>query len=283
MKERALVLGGGGPVGVAWEAGLVAGLLDEGVDVRRADFVLGTSAGSIVGSAVAAGVDLNLIAEAQRNVSQPATGAGGGPPDLSKLMAFMMRFPPTGEPSIELRQELGQFSLSAQTASEEQFVAMLGGGLAPGGWPETFACTAVDTASGEFHVWRKADGIELARGVSSSCSVPGIFPAVTIKGRRWMDGGMRSSINIDVAAGYRRVLAVAVIPAMARAWLAPRFEAEAESVRAEGGEMHLIAPDDAASEAFGTNLMDGSRRPAVMEAGRAQGRKEAAKVKAFWG
>lgn len=283
MKDRALVLGGGGPVGVAWEAGLLAGLADAGVDVRRADYVQGTSAGSIVGSAVAMGVDMNLLAEVQRNVSQPVAGPGGGPPDLSKLMPLMMRFPPVGEPSLELRKELGVLSVSSQTMSEEAFVAMLGAGLAPGDWPGKFACTAVDTETGDFHVWRKADGVALARAVSSSCSVPGIFPPVTINGRRWMDGGMRSSVSIDLAAGYTRVLTVAVIPAMARAWLGPRFEAEARAVREAGGEMMLIAPDDASSEVFGPNLMDGSRRPACMEAGRAQGRREAEVLKAWWG
>jgi NTE family protein len=281
MKDRALVLGGGGPVGVAWEAGLLAGLADEGVDVRRADFVLGTSAGSIVGSAVAKGVDLDMLAEIQRSVASVTPGAAGAP-DLSKLMPLMMRFPPIGEPSLDLRKELGALSLSGQTMSEDAFIAMLAAGLPPGDWPDKFACTAVDTDTGEFHVWRKADGVELARAVSSSCSVPSIFPAVTINRRRWMDGGMRSSVSIDVAAGYTRVLTVAVIPAMARAWLGPRFEAEAEAVRAQGGEMKLIAPDDASSEAFGANLMDGLRRPASMEAGRAQGRREAERLKAWW-
>ncbi|MDB5445730.1 MAG: patatin, partial [Phenylobacterium sp.] len=56
MTTRALVLGGGGPVGVAWESGLIAGFAQAGVDLGRADFVLGTSAGSIVGAKLAMGV-----------------------------------------------------------------------------------------------------------------------------------------------------------------------------------------------------------------------------------
>jgi NTE family protein len=282
MTDRALVLGGGGSVGVAWEAGLLAGLADAGVDVHAADFVLGTSAGSIVGSAAASGIDPHVLAEAQRTIASPARGADGGPPDVSTLMAFMMRFPATGEPSLELRREIGAFARNASTMREEAFVAMIGAGLAPGGWPQRFACTAVDAESGELHVWRQTDGIELARGVSSSCAVPGIYPPVTIKGRRWMDGGMRSGVNIDQAAGYARVLAVAVIPAVARARLVPRIEAEAAALRAAGGDMRLIAPDDASAEAFGPNLMDSARRPAVMEAGRAQGRREAAALREWW-
>lgn len=279
MRDLALVLGGGGPVGVAWEAGLIAGLFDEGIDVRRAGFVLGTSAGSIVGSAVAMGADLHSMAELQRTIAQ---GASGPPPDISKLVAFMMRIPPIAEPGLELRREIGRFALESETQSEEQYLATLGARLAPGDWPDHFACTAVDAESGEFRVWRKADGVDLQRAVASSCAVPGIYPAVTIHGRRWMDGGMRGSLNLDQAAGYRRVLAVAVIPAMARKRLVPRFEAEAAPVRAAGGELMLVAPDDASAEAFGPNLMDGSRRPAVMEAGRTQGRQEAARLRTFW-
>jgi NTE family protein len=279
MENLALVLGGGGPVGVAWEAGLLAGLFDEGVDVRRAGFVLGTSAGSIVGSAVAMGVDLSRMAELQRTV---AVTSGGPPPDISKLIGFLMRLPPISESGLELRQEIGRYALASKPDGEEKYIERLGASLAPGDWPERFACTAVDAASGEFRVWRKSDGVDLKRAIASSCAVPGIYPAVTILGRRWMDGGMRSSLNLDQAAGHQRVLAVAVVPAMARARFLPRFEAEAAPVRAAGGEMMLVAPDDASGEAFGPNLMDASRRPAVMEAGRAQGREEGARLRAWW-
>src|SRR5262249_52584587 len=48
-KTRALVLGGGGPVGEAWESGIIATLMKNGVDLRGADMIVGTSAGAIVG------------------------------------------------------------------------------------------------------------------------------------------------------------------------------------------------------------------------------------------
>jgi NTE family protein len=55
---RALVLGGGGPVGIGWESGLAVGLASKGVDISAADAVFGTSAGSFVGAQLALGVDL---------------------------------------------------------------------------------------------------------------------------------------------------------------------------------------------------------------------------------
>jgi NTE family protein len=49
MDRRALVLGGGGVTGIAWETGLIAGLAGLGIDLAAADVIIGTSAGSVVG------------------------------------------------------------------------------------------------------------------------------------------------------------------------------------------------------------------------------------------
>ena len=50
MTIRGLVLGGGGVSGIAWEAGVLTGLRDGGVDVENWDLVIGSSAGAIVGT-----------------------------------------------------------------------------------------------------------------------------------------------------------------------------------------------------------------------------------------
>ena len=54
-KDRALVLGGGGEYFIAWLLGFARGLRSAGVSYDLADVIVGTSAGAIVGSAVAAG------------------------------------------------------------------------------------------------------------------------------------------------------------------------------------------------------------------------------------
>lgn len=285
MKERALVLGGGGAVGVAWETGLAAGLLAGGIDLTKSDYIQGTSAGSIVGSALARGLDPKAAYDAHLAAARApaATAAPTTPPDLSKLISFMMRFPTDDWPSLDLRRELGEFSRSSVTISEDQLLANMTALGAAGDWPERFACTAVDTESGEFHVWRKSDGVDLVRAIASSCSVPGLFPSVTIKGRRWMDGGMRSSFSADQATGYSRVLVVAVIPTpMAEPMVRPRLEREANILRAQGAKVESIVPDAAAMNVFGTNLMDPSRREPALEAGLAQGKREAERLKQFW-
>lgn len=294
-KERALVLGGGGPVGIAWEAGLAAGLHDGGVDVGRADFVVGTSAGSFVGAQLAGGREPAALARAQVEAGRtPAAPRQADPdrpappaPDLGPLLRFWSEMPADADPSPEILQRIGAFALAAPTMSEAAFLASFGS-AAEGEheWPDRLACTAVDAESGAFRVWTAADGIPLIRGIASSCCVPGIFPPIEIGGRRYIDGGMRSSTSADLAAGYARVLVVAVVFGGPRdprlALLDARLQRERARIAAEGGASELLTPDDASLAAFGPNLMDGSRRAEVTEAGRAQGRREAERLAKFW-
>jgi NTE family protein len=288
MKDRALVLGGGGPVGVAWETGVAAGLAAEGILLGKADFVLGTSAGSFVGAQLARGRDPQSLAEAQIELGrQAASGASGVPaaaPDLTPLMGFIARFPRDDEPSQELLAEVGKFARESATMPEDQFTPRFSVLSADGGeWPERYACTAVDAENGAFKIWRKGDAVPLVSAVASSCAVPGIRPTISIQGRKWMDGGMRSATNIDCAAGYKRVLVLAVVPGeAAAAFMGPRIARERAVVERAGGRVEIVTPDTAAAETFGINLMNESNRAEVTNAGIAQGRREAERLRTFW-
>src|SRR5262245_24048309 len=124
MAKRALVLGGGGSVGIAWETGLAAGLADEGIDLRLADKIVGTSAGSFVGAELAAGrspAEMRArLTEGAKARTESASGGNAMPaPDLTKLMEFMMRVPKNETEALELRAEIGQYALDAKTVPEE--------------------------------------------------------------------------------------------------------------------------------------------------------------------
>ncbi len=117
MAKRALVLGGGGSVGIAWETGLAAGLADEGIDLRLADKIVGTSAGSFVGAELASG---RTPAELRTRLTESASARGRSipgsastlpVPDLTKLMEFMMRVPKDEAEALALRAEIGAFAL----------------------------------------------------------------------------------------------------------------------------------------------------------------------------
>jgi NTE family protein len=296
---RALVLSGGGPVGIAWEAGLLAGLEDEGVDLGAAEYILGTSAGSFVGSQLAMGrkagdLAASILAEADR--ISPAVAAGSRPngarPAAMGVLMELMQAARSGERDPkEARREIGKFALSAETMDEDAFIRSFGkqlSGSQADSWPERrFACTAVDAETGDFVVWGNDSQVGLARAVASSCSVPGVYPPITIKGRRYIDGGMRSGSNADLASGHERVVVVglrtaAADPQMAAQMRAP-LERELQKLRDGGAKTELILPDDASVAAFGVNLMDGRKRPAAAKAGIDQGRHLAASLRAFWG
>ena len=295
---RALVLSGGGPVGIAWEAGLLAGLAEGGVHLGDADYILGTSAGSFVGSQLAMGKKAGdmaaaILAEADRVSPAVAAGSrpsgGSGAPNLGLLFQKMQEARSGERDPQEVRREIGQFALEAKTIDEESFIKSFGrqlSGPQADAWPERgYACTAVDAETGEFVVWNAESKVGLARAVASSCSVPGVFPPITINGRRYIDGGMRSGSNADLATGHELVIVVGLRTAgdaaMSERMRAP-LEKEMQVLRDGGARTELILPDDASVAAFGPNLMDGRVRPAAAKAGIDQGRALAASLKGVW-
>ena len=294
--SRALVLGGGGPVGIAWEAGLLTGLAESGVNPADADFIMGTSAGSVVGALLALGrapgdIAAPIIAEAERPRVIPVQVAEERPgaPNMLTLFQKMAEAADGERDPAEVRREIGAFSLQARTIDEAAFIGGFGKQLAASGegapWPgHAYACTAVDCETGAFVVWNAAAGVPLSRAVASSCSVPGVFPAITLNGRKYMDGGMRSATNADLAKGHAKTLVIAVrlgAGAFAERMMKP-LERELAVLREAGGAAELIVPDDASAEAFGGNLMNPRHRPAAARAGLDQGRRIAEGLRAFW-
>ncbi len=65
-------------------------------------------------------------------------------------------------------------------------------------------------------VFNRESGISLLDAVAASCAVPLVWPAATINGKRYIDGGVRSSANADLATGCGRVVVLAPILASLR-------------------------------------------------------------------
>jgi len=292
---RALVLGGGGPVGIAWESGLAAGLAEGGINLGDADLIIGTSAGSAVGAQLAMGrspqqMYAAVAADAGNTRPSPTrqnTGEGGAAPNLLPLVQLMQKAV-TGEVEPEeLRRQLGAFALSAKTMAEEDFIATFGRMLAGAAeWPsKQYMCTAVDALDGSFVTWSNSSGVPLSRAIASSCSVPGVYPPITINGRRYIDGGMRSGTNADLAKGHDSVIVVAVttnVQGPMAEVSRKRLEGELAVLRQSGSTVSLISPDEASKAAFGQNLMDFTKRAGAAEAGLAQGKAEATRLTGSW-
>lgn len=287
MLGKALVLGGGGVVGIAWETGVLKGLSDGGVDPAAADLIIGTSAGSVVGTQIRAGRPLDDLYAAQLIPAGQGTADGlVQQPDLSALMQIFAKWGGATEMTPALMKEIGALAVSAKTPSEEMWVAGIGAALGVEEWPEGgLMVTAVDVADGNFVTWERGSGVELARAVATSCSVPGMFPPPTVNGHRYMDGGVRSGTSADLARGRAFALVIAPIGASAEgigAIARRQIDVEIAGLQAGGTATELILPDAAATEAFGPNLMDPAHRRAAAEAGLRQGTEAAARLKEAW-
>lgn len=287
---RALVLSGGGPVGIAWESGLIAGFAQGGVDLGQADYILGTSAGSVVGARLAWGCEAARLADALLAPAGARPPQNDPPPsmeNMGRMFALMTEAQSGTRHPAEVRRELGALALSSATVGEAEFIERIGRALGEApkqGWPaRDYACAAVDVEDGGFQLWNAASGVDLLPAVTSSCAVPGLAPPILLQGRRYMDGGARSASNADLAAGYDIVVVVSVQPPGAPAWMAQRLEEEVESLKAGDSTVVVITPDDAAGATFGGNLMDVSRDTDVARAGVAQGLSQAPILKQIWG
>lgn len=274
--RRALVLGGGGVIGIAWEIGVLCGLHRAGVRLGEADTIIGTSAGSVVGTVLAAGTDLEM-AVAQQEKAVPASRPAGGGWGYSRVLAAFAVLADPSVPPREARARVGAMALAAPTRDEQTYVAMIGAGLPVRDWPgRDLRVTVVDTADGQDSVFDAASGVPLWSAVAASCAVPGIFPPVTIDGRRYMDGGIRVGASADLATGADRLVVIAPMAALTPAVIT------AEMAATGAARSLLIEPDEDSLREMGQNMMDPTLRPASVRAGIRQGRALAEEVRAVW-
>ena len=298
-KSRAVVLGGGGPVGVGWELGLAAGLASSGVALADADLVIGTSAGSLTGAMLKGGEDpVELVGDVADLFARGVADSGVDRVNMSGLAGLietlMGASTPEPRPDHDTRHlaEVGQVALAADTVSEDTFVGSLATTLGGRPWPSGFACTAVDVGNGEFQVWDESSGVPLERAVASSCSVPGIYPPITINGKRYMDGGVRSPLNADLASGHDAVVVISVMMTELPAGIEdPRLQAffarqkaGVDGLRAAGAAVETIEPDAEflTLSGMGMALMDFSLVGAAADAGVRLGKQEAERLRAIW-
>jgi NTE family protein len=275
-RARALVLGGGGATGVAWEISVLAGLAEAGVDVTDADTLIGTSAGSVVAAGLALGESLEQLFDEQVGPVLVELRSRMGPVTMLRLFAHTL-LPGTVE---RQRARLGRAAerLSGRDVERmEEALAALG---IPEEWPDRrLLITAVDVRSGRLTAFDSASGVPLSTAVAASCAVPLLFPPVRIDGRAYMDGGIPSPTNADLARGAEVVLVVApIVQAMRRS---ARVHKQLTRLGPSVAH-HVLSPDRAASAAIGRDLMDPHRAASAARAGRAQGTAAADEVKALW-
>ncbi len=263
--------------GIAWHLGMLCGLQRAGVPLGDADTVIGTSAGSVVGTLLTAGTDLEAAVAVQETVAAPARSGSSGRGNTGRALAAMAVLADPSVPPQQARTQIGAMALTAATVDEQTYVARMEPLLPVRDWPERdLRIVVVDTADGRDVVLDRTSGASLLRAVAASCAVPGLMPPVTIGDRRYMDGGVRFGAGADLATGADQLVVLAPLAALSR----DRILAEMAATGA--GKTLLLAPDEASIEAFGPNVMDPARRAAAVRAGLRQGEASADLVREVW-
>jgi len=302
-----LVLGAGGIQGAAWLTGGLDALAEEtGWDPGDADYVIGTSAGSMIGALCASGVPPWFMVAHSRGETAVGVRDGQGRPVATADRAAGSRFelertwPPIGPGSWRLA--LRTLANPRRYTPATVFSGWLWRGVfstdplretirrvVPSGWSPhpNLWIVACDYETGRRTAFGRADAprAELADAVAASCAIPGIYHPVKIGGRRFVDGGIYSVSNLDLLRNENLDLVICLNPTSTlhpirainprdavsivfRRASGRRLGSEAETIRRSGAEVVLIQPTGDDLEAMGPNLMRSSNRNQVIEVAR---------------
>jgi len=296
----ALVLGGGGAAGNAWEIGIIAGLAEAGLDLAQvAELVIGTSAGASTAVQVRSGIPAaELLASVLSPPARPIgqnRGQQQPPPSLPMATVFerMRAIGAAATSADDLQRAMGAFGLESDAILEPgagSRRAIVAGRLPSHEWPDRpMVVTALDAYTGELAAFDRDSGVDLVDAVTASTALPGLSPTVAINGSRYFDGGVRSTENADLASGYANV--VILSPLGGRTETPPgqfeglrRFpgqdpESQAETLRQQGSHVELITPDPDSRAAMGTNQLDLATRIPTAQAAYAQGKQAATRLR----
>lgn len=278
-----MVLGGGGVTGIAWSTGVVAGLARGNVDVSLADGFIGTSAGSVVGAQLACGLSPESLLQAQL---MPAADSKEQLRPYSQASADAQSyklFDKVGGDLTAARKRIGAFALRSDTPSVQERRAIIAARLPQTQWPDrSLGIVAVDAVSAEHRVFDNGSGVDFIDAIAASCAVPGTWPAVTIGAHRYMDGGIRSMTNADLATGAQHVIVLAPLGYSESNPVSGHLRAEVALLEAAGARVDVIVPDANSTEALGDNVLDPSRRVPSARGGFEQGQALAPALAAAW-
>jgi NTE family protein len=239
--------------------------------------VIGTSAGSAVGAQVRASTLKEVY---ERQLAAPE---GEIPARLGK--SLMLRFvwaTVSARTPEAYGRKIGRMALAARTPPAAARRAAIETRLVSPEWPErALRLTAVDTVTGELRVFDKDSGVSLGDAVAASCAVPGVWPPVTIEDRRWIDGGIHSAANAQLAEGYDQVVVLAPMSLGGGPLVSPANQARRLVER--GARAVVVSPSPEAKQAFGRNPLDPSVRAAAARAGREQATAHVGEVGEVWG
>src|SRR3954469_11123537 len=299
-----LVLGAGGVMGGAWlTGGLEAVARETGWDPATAEYIVGTSAGSMMGGLLACGVPpWFMVAHSKGDSFEGLSGAAGrpastadraagatfglhkGPPPLGpgswKLIAHSLTAPMDHRPTAPFARWPARGFISTDPLKDTIRR------VAPTGWADhrNLWIVACDYATGRRVAFGREDApdADLADAVAASCAIPGFYHPVTIGGRRYVDGGLWSTSNLDILRNESLDLVISLNPtsslhpplawnpaeriaAAMRRVSGRRLGSGAKKLRAAGTKVVLIQPTTDDHAVMGPNLMSTRNRNPVIQ------------------
>jgi NTE family protein len=305
VHNVALVLGGGGAAGNAWEIGIIAGLAEAGLDITEAaDLVIGTSSGATAAAQVRSGIPpAELLASVLSPPAQPVGQNRERPPSLPPSLPMatvferMRAIGAAATSAADLRRAMGAFGLESDSilgpAAAAKRRALVAARLPSPEWPDRpMIVVAVDAHTGELAAFDRQSGVDLVDAVTASTALPGVAPTHCINGAHYINGGVRSPDNADLASGFANVVVLSPLGGRSQTPPMPgQFEglrrppewgtdlaSQVEGLRKQGSRVEVITPDADSRVAMGTNQMDLATRIPAARAGFAQGKKEATRV-----
>jgi NTE family protein len=295
----ALVLGGGGAAGNAWEIGVIAGLAEAGLDMTEAaNVVIGTSSGATAAALVRSGIPAaELFASVLSPPVQPLGRNRELPPSLPMATVFerMRAIGAAATSAADLQRAMGAFGLESDSilgSGAQQRRAMVAARLPRHEWPDRpMIVVAIDAHTGELATFDRESGVDLVDAVTASTALPGSTPTHSVNGTRYINGGVRSAENADLAMGYANVVVLSPFGERSGPLPEGQFEglrrqpewgtdlaSQVEALRKQGSHVEVITPDSDSRAAMGTNQMDLATRTPSARAGFAQGKQEATRV-----
>ncbi|MER6072948.1 patatin-like phospholipase family protein [Streptomyces sp. NPDC001817] len=239
------------------------------------DLIVGTSAGAIVGALPATGQAPDRL----ESPPHPA-GSAGGPlqVDQRRLGEVWTVLGDAGSDPAEARRLVGEPALAADTGSEQAHLARMHAMVGTERRPDrALLITAVEATTGEPGILDHTSGASLSSAVAASTAFPAVCPPVTINGRRYMDGGLRSATSADLAAGSHTTVVIEPL-----AHLFPRETLTRELAEAGADSVVTISPDQATTQIFGRDLHDRTAWGPAYRAGVRQGAAMADHVGVTW-
>ncbi len=283
--KRALVLAGGGLAGIAWETGVLLGISDEAPEAAtmllESDVLLGTSAGSTVAAQIGSGLPIDELFARQLSEAQGSHEIHPGVSVEAITDVFLNAMLTPDATNEQKLQKIGAVAAATDTVPESVRRSVIAHRLPSHAWPRrALRVTVIDIATGELVIFDNASGVDLVDAVAASCAVPGAWPPVTIGDRRFMDGGVGSTVNMSAVQDCG--VAVALVPSGVDS-PSPWGTAAAEEIDAFAGATLAVFADSESIAAYGPNPLDPACRVPSAESGRAQGRREARRVARFLG